>query len=161
MSAITLKLMGAPSIELDGEPIHISRRKAFALLAYLAVTQQSFSRDVLATMLWPESSQHKARSYLRRAIYSINNALNPCRPISRGEQISLSNAYGFDCDVIRFRRLLSQLDASASSDAHLTDEAIQAITEAADLYRGDFMTRAYDSVAPGLLCHSGPQQNKG
>jgi hypothetical protein len=45
MSRLTLFMLGPPRIERDGAPIKISRRKAVALLAYLAVTGQSHSRD--------------------------------------------------------------------------------------------------------------------
>ena len=35
MSRLALHLLGPPLIELDGEPVHIGRRKALALLVYL------------------------------------------------------------------------------------------------------------------------------
>ena len=37
MSRLALFLLGPPRLELDGEPIEVGRRKAVALLAYLAV----------------------------------------------------------------------------------------------------------------------------
>jgi DNA-binding SARP family transcriptional activator len=51
MSRLALYLLGPPRPELDGEPIHIGRRKAMALLAYMAATGQLHSRDSLATLL--------------------------------------------------------------------------------------------------------------
>jgi hypothetical protein len=36
MSRLALYLLGPPRLALDGEPIHVGRRKAMALLAYLA-----------------------------------------------------------------------------------------------------------------------------
>jgi hypothetical protein len=38
MSRLAIFLLAPPRIELDDEPIQISRRKVVALLAYLAVT---------------------------------------------------------------------------------------------------------------------------
>jgi DNA-binding SARP family transcriptional activator len=38
MSRLALYLLGPPRLELDGEPVEIGRRRAVALLAYLAVT---------------------------------------------------------------------------------------------------------------------------
>jgi DNA-binding SARP family transcriptional activator len=75
MSRLALYLLGPPRIELDGEPVHISRRKVVALLAYLAVTETPHSRDALATLLWPERSQSRARAYLRRALSELNRTL--------------------------------------------------------------------------------------
>ena len=68
MSRLALFLLGSPRIERDGEPVHIPRRKAVALLAYLAVTGQTHRRDALATLLWPEHDQSHARAGLRRAL---------------------------------------------------------------------------------------------
>ena len=50
-----LRLFGAPRLEFGGEPAQLGRRKAMALLAYLAVTRSRHHRETLATMLWPES----------------------------------------------------------------------------------------------------------
>jgi len=54
MSRLALFLLGPPRIERDGVLINVDTRKAIALLAYLAVTHQRHSRDVLASLLWPE-----------------------------------------------------------------------------------------------------------
>ena len=75
MSRLVLHLLGPPRLELDGEPVHIGRRKAVALLAYLAVTVRSHSRDSLATLLWPEYDQSRARANLRRALSLLNRTL--------------------------------------------------------------------------------------
>ena len=66
MSGLKLFLLGPPQIEVDGVGIELKRRKAVALLVYLAVTNQRQRRDTLATLLWPDSSQSRARTALRR-----------------------------------------------------------------------------------------------
>jgi DNA-binding SARP family transcriptional activator len=76
LSHLALYLLGPPRIELNGERIQISRRKVVALLAYLAVTGTPHSRDALATLLWPERSQSRARAYLRRALSELNRTLS-------------------------------------------------------------------------------------
>jgi hypothetical protein len=57
--------------------VRISRTKVVALLAYLAVTGTPHNRDALATLLWPERSQSRARAYLRRALSELNRTLLP------------------------------------------------------------------------------------
>lgn len=52
-----LFLFGVPRIERAGKPVDIHTRKAFALLAYLAITGTSHSRDTLAAFLWSEYDQ--------------------------------------------------------------------------------------------------------
>ena len=51
VSRTTISLLGAPRIEVGGEPIEVDTRKAIALLAYLAVTQRRHTRDALAGLL--------------------------------------------------------------------------------------------------------------
>jgi DNA-binding SARP family transcriptional activator len=75
MSRLALYLLGPPRLELDGGPIHIGRRKAMALLAYLAMTGQFHSHDSLATFLWPEYDQSRARADLRRTLSVLNRTL--------------------------------------------------------------------------------------
>ena len=75
MSRLRLLLFGSPQVEIDGTAVEISRHKAVAILAYLAVTGEKHSRDKLAAMFWPESSQSKARASLRRDLSTLNKAL--------------------------------------------------------------------------------------
>lgn len=80
MPHLALHLLGPPRIERDGEPVRIRRRKALALLAYLAVADQGsggkiYSRDALATLFWPECDQSRARAGLRRTLASLKKAL--------------------------------------------------------------------------------------
>lgn len=62
MSGLKLYLFGPPRLERDGEAINPGLRKAMTLRACLAVTRQSHSRDVLATLFWPDDSQREARA---------------------------------------------------------------------------------------------------
>ena len=63
MSGLSLFLLGPPRLELDGEPVQIGRRKALALLIYLAITRRPHSRDALATLFWPDYDQPSDRPY--------------------------------------------------------------------------------------------------
>lgn len=75
MPQLRLLLLGSPQIEINGEPVHLDRRKAVALLVYLAVNRQPHSRDTLATLLWPESDQSRGRAALRRTLSVLNQTL--------------------------------------------------------------------------------------
>ena len=70
-----LYLFGQPNIQVDGKSVPLARRKALALLAYLAVTGRPSSRDTLATLFWPENDQSGARNNLRRSIFELNQSL--------------------------------------------------------------------------------------
>jgi hypothetical protein len=68
MSHLHLRLFGAPQVELNGVPVALATRKVMALLAYLVITGQAHSRDALATLLWPEADQARARGSLRPCV---------------------------------------------------------------------------------------------
>jgi hypothetical protein len=57
MSNLRLHLFGPPHVEVGGSPTRLERRKAMALLAFLAVTgpEGSHSRETLAALFWPEA----------------------------------------------------------------------------------------------------------
>ena len=75
MPSLKLSFLGSPQVELDGQPVQIERRKALALLAYLAVTGEACAREALATLLWPEHDSARALAYLRRTLWELNAAL--------------------------------------------------------------------------------------
>jgi DNA-binding SARP family transcriptional activator len=50
MPAINLYLFGSPHIVYQGRVIEVARRKAVALVTYLALADQPQSRDTLATV---------------------------------------------------------------------------------------------------------------
>ena len=60
MAGLRLYLLGPPRLESDDVPVGINRRKAMALLCYLATSGDSHSRDKLATLFWPDASQRQA-----------------------------------------------------------------------------------------------------
>src|SRR5439155_75978 len=56
MPQLVITLLGAPSVAVGRAPVHTDTRKATALLAYLAVSEQPQRRATLATLFWPETS---------------------------------------------------------------------------------------------------------
>jgi len=62
MQQLTIRLLDAPLIEVNGVPIYVDTRKATALLAYLAMRDGPQRRETLAAFLWPELDDRKARA---------------------------------------------------------------------------------------------------
>ncbi len=90
MSPLRIYLFGAPRFSLQGTPTQIPRRKAIALLAYLAGTNRAHSRDSLATMFWPQHDQSKARANLRRELSRVKTTLNQDLFTTGREQVALN-----------------------------------------------------------------------
>ena len=51
---LTIRLLGAPDITVDGQPLVVDTRKALAVLAYLTAEGSPQPRDRLVDLLWPE-----------------------------------------------------------------------------------------------------------
>ena len=106
MSHLSLFLRGSPRLEGDGVPVEFARRKNVALLAYLAMTGTSHTRDFLITLLWPELEPSRARASLRRNLSVLRRALGEEQLLTGGDSIALESTADFSVDVDQFRRLL-------------------------------------------------------
>jgi DNA-binding SARP family transcriptional activator len=144
----TISLLGAPRIEHDGVPVEVDTRKAIALAAYLAVTEQSHTRDALAGLLWPEYSQSRARAALRRTLSSLGKARAEGWLHADRESVDLDNDTIW-VDVTRFHDLLGRCKEHGHPESEVCPECLPLLTEAVALYREDFMASfgLRDSVA--------------
>lgn len=70
LPALHLAVLGNFQLSHDGRPLTLSH-KAQALLAYLAITGQTHSREWLATLLWPDSEGEQALSNLRKILSEL------------------------------------------------------------------------------------------
>jgi len=145
---MTISLLGAPHIEHDGAPVEVDTRKATALAAYLAVTEQSHTRDALAGLLWPEYSQSRARAALRRTLSSLGKARAGGWLRADRENVDLARDTVW-VDVSRFHQLLAECKEHGHPESEVCPECLAPLTEAVALYRDDFMAGfgLRDSVA--------------
>lgn len=67
MTAFLLGAFGFPEVHADDRPIKLNLRKGLALLIYLGEANGAVARDVLATLLWPETSREIGLARLRAA----------------------------------------------------------------------------------------------
>ena len=139
MSKLKLNLLGSPQLEIDSTPVVLERRKAMALLAYLAVTKENHSRDSLAALLWPEADQSSARTTLRHHIWSLNTALGDgWLDVSR-ETIGVDSNPGLWVDVNQFRCELAACQTHGHTEAAVCPDCLPHLREAVSLYRDDFL----------------------
>src|SRR5438105_1395714 len=75
MGLLRLAVLGSPEVFHDSSRLTFSLRKAQALLLYLAVEGGMHSRSKLATLLWPDSEPHAARTALRNALTLLRRQL--------------------------------------------------------------------------------------
>jgi predicted ATPase/DNA-binding SARP family transcriptional activator len=98
-------LLGAPRVIRAGQPAGTDRRKALALLAYLACNPRPQPRESLAALLWPEHPADKAMAYLRRTLWEINQLLGPDGLTADRQTVELGHELWVD--VREFDRLMS------------------------------------------------------
>lgn len=139
MSRLALTLFGPPRIERDGSPVNTDTRKAIALIAYLAVTQQPHSRDTLAALLWPEYDQPHARATLRRTLSALHKALAGTWLRIDRETLSLDQQEGFWLDIEEFKKQLAACRAHHAQPDLTCATCLCFLEDAATLYRDDFM----------------------
>jgi WD40 repeat protein/DNA-binding SARP family transcriptional activator len=108
-------------------------------VAYLAVTGETYTREALATLLWPESEPRRARSILRRNLSVLRKALNSDWLVVHRETIGTDPNADIWLDVDRFRSLLRSWQAHGHSEDEVCPECLAALSEAVELYRGDFL----------------------
>lgn len=123
MTGFSLQTFGFPEIHGDDRPIKLNLRKGLALLVYLAEARGAVAREVMATLLWPESPPETARARLRRMLHRIELALG--RHVFETDRTSVRWSAAVELKV----------------DSHLFESACDggAFEEACLRYRGDFL----------------------
>lgn len=139
MSSLSLYLLGAPRAECDGEALVTDTRKAIALLAYLAVTASTHTRDHLAALLWPDLDQTRARAALRRTLSSIHAGCDAPWLLADREHIGLANDGSVWCDVTEFGSALAERRSHGHAADVVCNRCLVPLERAAALYRDDFM----------------------
>ena len=109
MGQLSIDLLGGfATRSARGRSVRLPRRKAQALLAYLALRPgHRFSRDVLTALLWGDVPADQARHSLRQALLALRRALPPgslATILVEGDQIAL-DPRGVEVDVAVFEQL--------------------------------------------------------
>ncbi len=106
-------------------------RKADILLAYLAQEQRPFTREQLATLLWPDRSQKQALSNLRTLLSSLRKHASDFVTITR-QTVAIKADVWVDTAVFQQQLTLAQ---NNWPDA----DAIARAEDALALYHGEFL----------------------
>ncbi len=124
---LKILLLGHPSITYHDDNVELKRRKAFALLAYLAVTRKAHSRDSLTAIFFPDQDEKQARSGLRLLLTDLNKtAISDFLVIERN-LVALREDENIFIDTARFLDLLQ------------SKSTVEQLHEAIALYEDHFM----------------------
>ena len=137
-------LLGPPTVIQRGEVVHISRRKSQALLYYLVYDQRAHARDKLATLLWEESDDARARRNLSNAITALRRALGVSPwgrdyVLAEGDTLCFNTAVDHRVDAIAFEHLVTTTLQEVKDQGVCLPSACARLEEAVELYQGDFL----------------------
>lgn len=128
MVSFSVRTLGFPEVRCDDRPCPLALRKGIALLVYLAEAKGPVGRDMIATMLWPESPAEVVKARLRRLLHRL--------------QLALGDVLASDRSTVR---LSAAIDLEI--DSRLFEEACDRgeFERACGLYQADFL----DGFSPG------------
>src|SRR3954449_5299122 len=103
---LRVRLLGDMRAELDGRRIEPpASRRAWALLAWLALHPGGHDRGTLAARFWPDVLDASARGSLRSAVWALRRALGPsgdAHLIATRERLGLNPDAGLLVDALAF-----------------------------------------------------------
>ena len=140
MDSLYISGLGSPQISLNGQTVEFKRRKAVALLVYLAVERRSQSREFLSGLFWPEYNQSKAYAYLRRTLWEIKDALGDDLLEVTRVWIGIYSSVNFQTDINQFQELLQWVKDHNHPFVDFCNDCINQLETAIHFYRGDFLS---------------------
>jgi len=129
MADLRLILLGGFEATLpSGRRVPLPSKKAQALIAYCALRPGCHSRETLATLLWGNTDDDRARNSLRQTLFVLRTALPG----------TLSGVLRIDADSIGVDPAATDVDVPAF-ERLAAEETPHALERAAALYRGDLL----------------------
>ena len=108
---LRVRVLGPMRVELDGRAINPpASRRAWSLLAYLAIHPRPHRRGDVAARFWPDVLDSSARQSLRSAAWALRRALGSGEGllVTTREEISLDRTDGLWVDALELERLLTE-----------------------------------------------------
>ena len=139
VQALEIHLFGAPTIKCNGATLNLSRRKSVALLAYLAANDKPYTRDTLATLLWPQLGDQQARGNLRRLLSELRRQLGAQFLPVEGQRVGPLDKATVRLETREFEELVGQSKAHKHGQDGVCRDCMKRLQKAVQLYQGDFM----------------------
>jgi len=149
MSTLKIRLFGKFSIQRDAEPIKgLVGNKERELLSYLLIRRdRSHAREMLASVLWGDTSTEKSKKYLRQALWHVQAALhvetsmNPQLFVVEQNWVHVNSQSELWLDVDVFERAFAATQGIAGDQ--LDNASAQLLKEAVEVYKGDLLEGWY------------------
>ena len=146
--SLELRVFGAPRLLLDQRDVPFRRRQPLAIMAVLALSERSVTRDELTYLLWPDSPQTVGRQRLRRSLSQLRQSVGPL-----ADRL-LTGEAGIGSSVIRFDASMCRVDArefvrlSAQARTLPDPDGLRAAEQASRLYAGPLLSGLEPGESP-------------
>ncbi|MCB0106969.1 MAG: AAA family ATPase, partial [Caldilineaceae bacterium] len=146
MLPLHIHLLGDFRVVAGGQPVMgLHQARLQSLLAYLLLHRHApQSRQHLAFLFWPDSTEAQARTNFRKALHQFRRVLPHADHYLQSDTNTvqwLPHA-PFALDIADFAQALNQAEM-AQQQEHST-EVTAHLTKAAELYRGELLPSCYD-----------------
>lgn len=151
MPQLSITLLGTFRVAFEDQPpLSFATEKASALLAYVAVeAAQPHRRESLATLLWPDQPESRARqnlrqalSYVRQTLHDTDTAPQPFLLVDR-DTIQFNRQSNFTLDVLECITQIEAIRRHRHACAERCLPCVQRYQQLAMLYRGDFLAHFF------------------
>ena len=144
---LSVRLLGPPEISFEGRGLKFGRKKALALLCYLATEGGRYPRRELAELLWPKSDERRARADLRSILTRIRKTLEVRLLAIEGDLLGVEpRGIELDLRTLEAAVSLARSETSQTSPGESKDhdavgrrDLIAHLEETLGTYRGEFM----------------------
>jgi DNA-binding SARP family transcriptional activator len=147
MPTLDVRLLGSFRATYDGELVEtLGSPRLQSLLAYLLLHRDTLpSRQHVAFLFWPDSTEAQARTNLRKALYDLRRVLPDADAfvVADGQTIAWVSDASYTLDVATFEAALDEAERAEGHEQR-PDETVQALSRAIDLYAGDLLPSCYD-----------------
>jgi predicted ATPase len=135
---LNIHLLGQFKLTAGDQEIDLPSRPAQTLLAYLVLNAGvTHRREKLANMIWPESNETNARSYLRQALWRIRKSLE-------NYSVHYKSYLGISDISITFKAHSDYwLDAEILLSP-VTSMSVEEMISVVELYRGELLPGFYE-----------------
>jgi DNA-binding SARP family transcriptional activator len=139
--ALRIRLLGGVDVEHDGVRVPVESGRVESLLAYLLLHRHApQSRQHLAFLLWPDTSDAQARTNLRHVLHTLRRTLPDADTFVDVTARTLQWRAGAPCEL-DIEDFDSAIEAAAGAEP---SGRVQRLREAVGLYRGDLVPGSYD-----------------